>query len=188
MLVVVHAVNKFRHYITCYQVFIHTDHLAIKYLMNKTITNGRITRWLLLIQEFNLIALDRPRKDNQVEDFLLRLHSRGDLIPVLDNFSDEHLFSITTKTPWFADVANYSSSRILTSHFTSMQKRKMIRESDRYGWFNGDLFYIGPNLLIRKCVREDEIIDILKACHDEPCGGNFVDKRTTYKVFKLGYY
>jgi hypothetical protein len=50
MLVVVHAVNKFRHYITGYEVFIHTDHSAIKYLMNKPITNGRITRWLLLMQ------------------------------------------------------------------------------------------------------------------------------------------
>jgi hypothetical protein len=49
MLAVVHAVNKFRHYITGYEVFIHTDHSAIKYLMNKPITNGRITRWLLLM-------------------------------------------------------------------------------------------------------------------------------------------
>ena len=49
MLVVVHAVNKFCHYITSYEVFIHIDHFAIKYLMNKPITNGRIKRWLLLM-------------------------------------------------------------------------------------------------------------------------------------------
>jgi hypothetical protein len=47
-LAVVYAINKFRHYITGYEVFIHTDHSSIKYLMNKPITNGRITRWLLL--------------------------------------------------------------------------------------------------------------------------------------------
>jgi hypothetical protein len=59
MLAVVHAVNKFRHYITGYEVFIHTDHSSIKYLMNKPITNGRITRWLLLMQEFNIAVLNR---------------------------------------------------------------------------------------------------------------------------------
>jgi len=59
MLVVVHEVNKLRHYITGYEVFIHIDHLAIKYLMNKPITNGRITRWFLLIHKFNIIVLDR---------------------------------------------------------------------------------------------------------------------------------
>jgi hypothetical protein len=48
-LVVVYAINKFRYYIMGYEVFVHTDHFAIKFLMNKPITNGRITRWLLLL-------------------------------------------------------------------------------------------------------------------------------------------
>ena len=45
-----------------------------------------------------------------------------------------------------------------------------------------------PDLIIRRCVREDEILEILKYCHDEPCGGHFSDKRTTYKILLLGYY
>ena len=49
-LAVVHAINKFRHYITGYETFVHTDHSAIRYLMNKPVTNGRVTRWLLLLQ------------------------------------------------------------------------------------------------------------------------------------------
>ena len=39
-LVVVHAINKFRHYITDYETFIHTDHSAIRYLMKKPVPNG----------------------------------------------------------------------------------------------------------------------------------------------------
>ena len=128
------------------------------------------------------------RKDNQVENFLSRLHSTGDRILVSDNFRGENLFAIIAKTPLFSDVANYLSYGILPSHFTRNQKRKIIRESARYIWVNGDLFYTSSDLLIRKCVREDEIIDILKSCHDEPRGGHFEDKRTTYKVLKLGYY
>eukprot|EP00253_Pinus_taeda_P011648 PITA_11648 len=42
--------------------------------------------------------------------------------------------------------------------------------------------------MIRRCVREDEMLDILKACHDEPCDGHFADKRTAYKILSLGYY
>jgi hypothetical protein len=69
-LAVVHAITRFRHYITGYEVFVHNDHSAIRFLMNKPITNGRVTRWLLLLQEFNITVLDRPRKDNVVDDFL----------------------------------------------------------------------------------------------------------------------
>eukprot|EP00253_Pinus_taeda_P025442 PITA_25442 len=36
--------------------------------------------------------------------------------------------------------------------------------------------------------QEDEIPDILKACHDDPCGRHFADKRTAYKIISLGYY
>eukprot|EP00253_Pinus_taeda_P018791 PITA_18791 len=61
-LAIIYAVNKFRHYITGYEVFVHTDHSAIKHLMNKPITSGRVTRWLLLLQEFNITVLDRPAK------------------------------------------------------------------------------------------------------------------------------
>ena len=48
-LVVIHVVNKFRHYITGYPVDLYTDHSTIKYLANKPITNGRVTRWLILV-------------------------------------------------------------------------------------------------------------------------------------------
>jgi hypothetical protein len=48
-LAVVHAINKFFHYIKGYEVFVHTNHSTIRFLMNKPITNGRVTRWLLLL-------------------------------------------------------------------------------------------------------------------------------------------
>jgi hypothetical protein len=44
-LVVIHVINKFRHYITGYPVILNTDHAAINFLMNKPITDGKVTRW-----------------------------------------------------------------------------------------------------------------------------------------------
>lgn len=59
-LAVVYAINKFCHYITGYKVFFHTDHLAILFLMNKPVVTGRVIRWLLLLQEFDVTILDKP--------------------------------------------------------------------------------------------------------------------------------
>ena len=67
---IVHAINKFCHYIIGYEVFVHTEHSAIRFLMNKPITDGRVIRWLLLLQEFNITMFDRPGKDNVVDEFL----------------------------------------------------------------------------------------------------------------------
>jgi len=69
-LAVIFSINKFKHYITGYGVFVHTDHYAKRYLMNKPLTSGRVTRWLLLLHEFNITIVDRLGKSNVVADYL----------------------------------------------------------------------------------------------------------------------
>lgn len=67
--------------------------------MKKPLTNARVTRWLLLLQEFNITIIDRHGRDNLVVDFLSRLIHTGDNAPIYDNFPDENLFSISTYIP-----------------------------------------------------------------------------------------
>jgi hypothetical protein len=43
ILVVIHAINKFCHYITGYPFILYIDHSTIRYLANKPITNGWVT-------------------------------------------------------------------------------------------------------------------------------------------------
>jgi hypothetical protein len=132
LLAVVHAINKFRHYITGYEVFVHIDHSAIRFLMNKPIIDDRVTKWLLLLQEFNIIVLERPRKYNVVANFLSRIKNEDDDIPVDDSFPDEHLFALSVNTPWFADMKNYLATRKLLSHLSPHEKRKIITQSANY--------------------------------------------------------
>jgi hypothetical protein len=186
-LAVIYAINKFRHYITGYSTFVHTDHSAIKYLMNKPITNARVTRWLLLLQEFDITIVDRPGKENVVADFLSRLTTNDDN-PVDDSFPDEHLFVVSAHSPWYADIANYLVAGKLPPHLSYREKKNIIHQSARYSWIGGYLFQTGADQEIRRCVQEDEVYDILKACHDGPCGGHFVDKRTAHKILRMGYY
>eukprot|EP00253_Pinus_taeda_P013423 PITA_13423 len=186
-LAVIYAINKFRHYITGYTTFVHIDHSAIKYLMNKSITNARVTRWLLLLQEFDITIVNRPGKENVVADFLSRLKTNEN-VPVDDSFPDEYLFAVSAHSPWYADIANYLVAGKLPSHLSHRERRKIIQQSARYSWISGCLFHTGIDQEIRRCVGEDEIYDILKSCHDGPCGGHFADKRTAHKVLRMGYY
>jgi hypothetical protein len=91
--------------------------------MNKPITNGRVTRWLLLLQEFDITIVDKLGKENVVADFLSRITNEGEAIPVEDTFPDEHIFTLSTNTPWFADIANYLACR--KSSDTSLTKGKI---------------------------------------------------------------
>jgi hypothetical protein len=141
--------------------------------MNKPITNGRVPRWVLLLQEFNITILDQPGKENLVANFISCIKHEGDDIPADDSFPDEHLISLSINTPWFVDMENYLATRKLPTHFSPHEKHRIIMQSDNYYWIGHSLFHIGPDLIIHRCVREDEIPKILRSCHDGPCGGHY---------------
>ncbi|KAK1661297.1 hypothetical protein QYE76_049456 [Lolium multiflorum] len=92
LLAVVFACDKFRSYIVDSKVTIHTDHAAIRYLMQKKDTKPRLIRWVLLLQEFDLHIVDRKGADNPVADNLSRLENIAyDPVPVNDSFPNEQL-------------------------------------------------------------------------------------------------
>jgi hypothetical protein len=156
--------------------------------MNKPTTNGIITMWLLFLQEFNITILDRPGRENVVAYFLSIIHNEGELVHVNDNFPDDNLFAISIKFPWFADISNYLATGKLQQHISPKEKQRIVKLSATYSWIGGELFCIGTDLIIRRCVQENEVFDLLNPCHDEPCGGHFVNKRTVYKVLHPRYY
>jgi len=65
---VVFACDKFRSYVVDSKVTVHTDHAAIKYLMEKKDAKPRLIWWLLLLQEFDLHIIDRKGAENPVAD------------------------------------------------------------------------------------------------------------------------
>ena len=81
-----------------------------------------------------------------------------------------------------------SSYKKTTPHFSHKERRKIAEKSYQYSWIDNNLFYVVPDQVMRRCVREDEVHDILHACHDEPCRGHFVEKRIALKILTMEYY
>jgi hypothetical protein len=52
-LVMIYVTKKFHHYLLGNSFTFFVDHQALIYLVNKPTVTGGITRWLLLLQEFN---------------------------------------------------------------------------------------------------------------------------------------
>ena len=117
--------------------------------MNKPITNGRVTRCLLLLQDFNITIIDRPSRENLVVDFLSRIQHDDGAKPIDDNFPNEHLFFVSVQTPWFTDIANYLATGKLPNQFSPHEKCHIIVQSYNYSWVGNDLFHTGPDLIIR---------------------------------------
>ncbi|XP_073031172.1 uncharacterized protein [Primulina eburnea] len=73
LMAVVFSLDKFRPYLVGSKVIVHTDHSALKYLLNKKDAKPRLIRWILLLQEFDIEIVDRKGTENQIADHLSRL-------------------------------------------------------------------------------------------------------------------
>ena len=85
----VFAFDKFRPYLISNKVIVHTDHLAITYLMTKKDAKPRLIRWVLLLQEFELEIKYKKGTKNLVVDHLSRLEGARNEVHVNDDFPDE---------------------------------------------------------------------------------------------------
>ncbi|GJS95610.1 reverse transcriptase domain-containing protein [Tanacetum coccineum] len=75
LLVMVYAFEKFWPYLVLSKTIVYTDHSALKYLLAKQDAKPRLLRWILLLQEFDVIIRDKKGAENLAADHLARLEN-----------------------------------------------------------------------------------------------------------------
>nr|GEX49224.1 hypothetical protein [Tanacetum cinerariifolium] len=147
MLAVVYAFEKFRSYLILNKSIVYTDHFAIKYLFAKKDSKVRLHRWVLLLQEFTFNAIDIKGAENLAVDHLSRLENPHQ--NVLDPKEINESFPLETPN----------------------LKSKFFKDVKHYIWDDPYLFKNYADQVIRRYVSGQEAIEILKACHYGPTGG-----------------
>ncbi|GJV20619.1 reverse transcriptase domain-containing protein, partial [Tanacetum coccineum] len=196
LLAVVYAFEKFRPYLVLSKSIVYTDHSALKYLLAKQDAKPRLLRWILLLQEFDVVIRDKKGAENLAADHLSRLEnphqSELEKKEITETFPLETLGMVTFRgddnAPWFADFANYHAGNFVIKGMSSQQKRKFFKDVKHYFWDDPFLFKICADQVIRRCVHGKEALDILEACHNGPTGGHHGANLTAKKVFDAGFF
>ena len=155
MLAIVFACENFRPYMLGSHVIIHTDHAAIKYLMEKKEAKPRLIRWVLLLQEFDLEIKDKKGCDNVIADHLSRVEKptvHEEEKRIAEHFPDEQLFQLLLQSPWFADIVNFLAYGVIPPELSYQQRRKLRTDNRFYIWDDPLLFKRGADMIIRRCV------------------------------------
>ncbi|KAH9705544.1 hypothetical protein KPL70_011915 [Citrus sinensis] len=140
-------------------------------------------------EEFDLEFKDKKGTENVVADHLSHLHfdTITESLSLNESFPDEQLMSVEV-LPWYADIVNYLVTGQLPEHWTKQDKAKFFAEIKNFFWDDPYLFKYCTDQIVRRCVPENEIQNILSFCHEQACGGHFSAKKTTTKVLQCGFY
>jgi hypothetical protein len=93
-----------------------------------------------------------------------------------DNFLDAQLFSVQIADEYFADIIEFFSTRVAPIEFNIMQKKNLVVRDAGYQLISGDLYNLGEDNILRRCVMEHERPIILEEVHEGISIGNYAWK------------
>jgi hypothetical protein len=89
---------------------------------------------------------------------------------------------------YFAEIVQFFSTRMAPSDMTVAQKKQLVVKAVDYQLIAGNIYKLGIDGILRRCVLEHEIPMILVEVHDGIAGGHYVGKETTQKILHTGLW
>lgn len=146
LLSVVFACQKFRVFILGYKINVITDHQALVFLYRCRLRNARLTRWTLLLQEYDLHIQHCPGKDNIIDVLSRNPVGRDEVPPEIMPSIFQIKVTVPPKLPIdfinkFKDLRSVQSQdRRLSIIFTKLSG-PMSSLNSFYKIYEGVLFY-----------------------------------------------
>jgi hypothetical protein len=189
-LAVIFSFKKFHHYLLGYKAKIVTDHKALTYLVNKPNPSGRIARWLLLMEEFDIDIIHRPGRRHGNVDGLTRAYEGMGDVSGDDDFPNAAIMSINAEEApeEYREIILYLDGMRFPNGATKAGKTKITHKSRNYSMIGNQLSFQGRDGVLRQTIGKRDTSHLLYEFHDGFCGGHFVGRITTEKILQVGYY
>ncbi|GFW59129.1 retrovirus-related Pol polyprotein from transposon 17.6 [Trichonephila clavipes] len=192
-LAVVWALKKFRGYIEETEITVASDHQPLKWLLNLKSPTGRLARWALEIQSYNLKVHYIPGKANVVADMLSRPVTQEE-----ESFCEENNIMIadmptrSCKDMREAQLKDDNLQKIIDSFESPLKTEEYANWTERGFLMNqGVLYRYVPDadpaeaqLVIPTAEREL----IMERHHNDPMAGHYGEEGTFQKIARRYYW
>ena len=185
----IYSINKFCHYLLGKKFTFHVDHAALLYLVSKLSLTGKLARWMLLLQEFDLDIQHRPSMQHVVADYLSRIENGADAAEMDDDFPDGAILHILTNNPdqnftppkdkWLTEMSEFLNTRLPPPWMQTDEKKRLAVRSHNLCMMSETLYHKGSDGVWRKCVLSDEKGTILREAHCGIVGVHYAGDTTT---------
>lgn len=186
---IVAAVKHFSRYVFGYKFLILTDHAPLRYIFQYKATVPRITRWALLLAEFDYEIVFKPGKEHIIPDMLSRAVCsvdvcRNDTFDPASIFAPEKVRKEQEKNEGLRTIIEGLESNDATNP-----------DLDKFALQNNCLYLFQPNdknendiVQMRLIVPPTMIKEALYLSHNTTLGGHFGVKKSLHRSRKMFYW
>jgi hypothetical protein len=87
---------------------------------------------------------------------------------------------------WISEIWDYLKENILPEDHVSAER--IVRLAKRYTVVEGDLYRRGANLILMRCITQEEGRELLAEIHGGECGSHSSSRTLVGKAFRHGFY
>ncbi|XP_057755833.1 uncharacterized protein LOC130975015 [Arachis stenosperma] len=110
-----------------------------------------------------------PTVNEVVQKEMLKLWQVGVIYPISDSpwilllvlFYDRGKLMMIQESPWFADIANIKDIEELPTNINKFMRRKLLNDAKDYIWDEPYLFKKGVDGILRRCISQEEGLEVL---------------------------
>jgi hypothetical protein len=123
---------------------------------------------------------------NKGPNHLSRLEHGEEPTSLEDTLPDAQLLAIKKVDDHFAKIVQFLSIGMAPSKYTIIQKKQLVVHVADFSLIAGQLYKMGLDEILRRCVMEAERPLILVEAHEGIAGGHYARKETMQKVLRAG--
>lgn len=148
LLALVWTLQKYRNLLMGCKIIHKTDHAALKFLQSCKWLSGRLMRWTLAIQDFNITVEHHPGRNNQAADALSRYVVNTEVI----KFNTEKRISLYP-------IVKKMSKQIKERFLKMKEEQKMDPKIEGIlkGKLNEEKYELTDQILYKKCLNQWKI-------------------------------
>jgi hypothetical protein len=188
VLAAVHIVQRFHHYVLFRNTTVIVVMNPFQYMLTRWVIGEKISRWIVILQEFYLDFISAKSKKSLVFTELiseLRVES-GDVLEESPIRGD--MFFITYSNPWYGDILIYLQNLKCPTTASRDERQCIHHQAKNYLIINDTLYRRGVDCILRRCLTHEKAVIVLNDFHTGACGGHFSGLATAQKILRAGYF
>jgi len=130
---VVYVVQQFQHYILLQTTTIVFDMNPMQYILARHILGGRYSKWIILLQEFDLEFYTPISKKSLIfAELMIDLSRAFHESMVQNSLPNESLFLIESLNPWYGDILIYLQTQCFQPNLSKDDRRCICHQFWNY--------------------------------------------------------
>jgi hypothetical protein len=95
-----------------------------------------------------------------------------------DKLPDANFLAIRKVDDHFVEIGQFLSTGMKPREYTVIQKKQLVLCASNFQLIAGQLYKMGPDEILRRCVMEAERPLVLEEAHEGIVGGHYAGKAT----------